>query len=49
MAKLNMLYYLSQFGITNDIDQFWEGIVIPRKHFVIDADNILGIFSYIIS
>ena len=47
MSKLNMYYILSTKYMTKEIDDFWEGIQLPKK-LIVDADNILGIFSYIL-
>ena len=48
MAKLNMLYMLSTNCLTVEVDKFWEGVNIPPNKLLIDADNMLGIFSYIL-
>ena len=35
-------------SILNEIDIFWEGIPLKSKYKLVDADNILSIFVYLI-
>ena len=34
--------------IPREIDRFWKGVAVPPNKLFIDADNLIGIITYIV-
>ena len=47
LRKLDLMFML-RASIMEEIDFFWEGIPLKGKYKLLDADNILSIFVYLI-
>lgn len=48
MVKMDLLYWISTKIIPKEVGRFWRKIPIPKNHLFIDADNLLGIFTYLV-
>ena len=48
MVKMDLLYWISTKVIPKDVGRFWRKVPLPKNKLFIDADNLLGIFTYLV-
>jgi hypothetical protein len=51
LAPFEKLKLISQISmqITNDVDEFWKGVNVPRSKLVLDGENLILIYEYILT
>ena len=48
MVKMDLLYWISTKVIPKEVGRFWRKVPLPKNKLFIDADNLLGIFTYLV-
>ena len=48
MKKLDLIYQMCTVFIPKEIDRFWKGVPVSANKLFIDADNLIGIITYIV-
>ena len=48
MVKMDLLYWISTKVIPKEVGRFWRKVPMPKNKLFIDADTLLGIFTYLV-